>query len=165
MVAMNKHLLKPQLTPYDVDYAQWCAEQGALLRAGRLDALDRENLAEEIESLGRSDKKEIRSRLKELLLHLLKWHFQPKKRKGGWRASIVDQRTELKDLLDESPSLRNLPSMEVGKWYPIARMKAADETGLGESAFPTDCPYAIEEILDENFFPGPPWPKEGQNRD
>jgi hypothetical protein len=89
---MNKHLLKPQLTPYGADYAQWCAEQGALLRAGRVDAVDRENLAEEIESLGRSDKREIRSRLKELLLHLLKWHFQARKRRGGWRASIVEQR-------------------------------------------------------------------------
>ena len=165
MPVMNKHLLKSQLTPYEADYAQWCAEQGALLREGRLSELDRENLAEEIESLGRSDKKEIRSRLKELLLHLLKWHFQPEKRKGGWRASIIDQRTELKDLLDESPSLRSLPSKELAKWHGIARLKAADETGLRENVFPIDCPYSIDEILEDNFFPGPPWIDEQPDRD
>jgi hypothetical protein len=154
---MNKILRKSQLTPYDVDYARWCAEQGALLRAGRFDALDRENLAEEIESLGRSDKREISSRLEELLMHLLKWHFQPRKRKGGWRASIIEQRTRLKDLLDESPSLRSLPAKELAKWHRIARLKAADETGLAEKVFPVDCPYTVEDILDEDFFPGPPW--------
>jgi hypothetical protein len=153
---MNKHLLKPQLTPYGADYAQWCAEQGALLRAGRVDAVDRENLAEEIESLGRSDKREIRSRLKELLLHLLKWHFQARKRKGGWRASIVEQRDELKQLLEESPSLHGLPSLALAKSYLVARAKAADETGLAEAKFPDVCPYAVEEILDDDFFPGSP---------
>jgi uncharacterized protein DUF29 len=162
---MNKHLLKRQLTPYEVDYAQWCAEQGALLREGRLSDLDRENLAEEIESLGRSDKREIQSRLKELLVHLLKWHFQPEKRKGGWRASIVEQRTELRDLLDESPSLRSLPSKELAKWHRIARLKAAAETGLGEKVFPTNCPYPIDDILDDDFFPGPPWSNDQFDRD
>lgn len=151
---MNKHLLKPQLTPYEGDYAQWCAEQGALLRAGQVDALDRDNLAEEIESLGRSDKREIRSRLKELLVHLLKWHFQPRKRKGGWRATIVEQRDELEQLLEESPSLRSLPSLALGKLYPIARAKAADETGLAEAMFPLECPYSVDEVLDDDFFPG-----------
>jgi hypothetical protein len=153
---MNKHVLKPQLTPYETDYAQWCAEQGALLRSGRVDAVDRENLAEEIESLGRSDKREIRSRLKELLLHLLKWHFQPGKRKGGWRASIVEQRDELKQLLEESPSLRDLPSLALARSYRVARAKAADETGLAEAKFPDDCPYSVDDILDDDFFPGPP---------
>jgi hypothetical protein len=151
---MNKHHQKPQWTPYEADYAQWCAEQGALLRAGRVDVLDLENLAEEIESLGRSDKREIRSRLKELLLHLLKWQFQPGKRKGGWRASIVEQRDELKQLLEESPSLRALPSLALAALYPVARAKAADETGLAEAAFPQNCPYSVEDVLDDGFFPG-----------
>src|SRR6185369_12012904 len=152
----NKHLPRPaQLTPYDVDYAQWCAEQGALLRAGRLDAVDRENLAEEVESLGRSDKREIRSRLKELLLHLLKWHFQPQKRKGGWPSTIIEQRDELNQLLEESPSLRSLISLALARQYRVARVKAADETGLAETLFPTDCPYSVEDILRDDFFPGP----------
>ncbi len=153
---MNKHMPKPRSTPYEADYAQWCAEQGALLREGRLSDLDRENLAEEIESLGRSDRREVQSRLKELLLHLLKWHFQPEKRKGGWRASILDQRTQLKELLEESPSLRSLPGKEIEKWHRIARLKAADETGLPEGKFPVRCPYTIEEILDDDFLPGSP---------
>lgn len=153
---MNKHTPEPRPTSYEVDYAQWCAEQGALLREGRLSDLDRENLAEEIESLERSDRREVQSRLKELLLHLLKWHFQPDKRKGGWRASILDQRTQLKELLEESPSLRSLPGNELEKWHRIARLKAADESGLPESVFPVRCPYTAAEIVDEDFLPGPP---------
>ncbi len=82
-------------TPIDVDYAQWCAEQGALLREGRLTDLDRENLAEEIESLGRSDKREIESRLKVLLVHLLKLQFQSKQMKEGWKSTVVEQRRRI----------------------------------------------------------------------
>ena len=153
---MNKIFRKSQLTPYAGDFARWCAEQGALLRAGNLDALDRENLAEEIESLGRSDKREIRNRLKELLTHLLKWQLQPRKRKGGWRSTIVEQRAQIKDLLDESPSLASLPKTELARQYAIARVRAADETGLDEGMFPISCPYHLEDVLDDHFFPGSP---------
>ena len=107
---MNEHLWKQQLTAYEADYAQWCAEQGALLREGRLSDLDRENLAEEIESLGRSDRKEIGKRLRVLLLHLLKWKYQPGKRKNGWKASILVQRRELQRTFAASPSLKNYPA-------------------------------------------------------
>ncbi|TIQ37806.1 MAG: DUF29 domain-containing protein [Mesorhizobium sp.] len=144
-------------TPIETDYAQWCAEQGALLREGRLSDLDRENLAEEIESLGRSDKREIASRLGTLLQHLLKWEFQPDRRKTGWLLTIREQRFQIENLLDESPSLKAYPGQRLSREFKMARLKAADETGLAERDFPTDCPYSIEEILDHDFFPGAPW--------
>src|SRR5690606_28243937 len=145
------------VTQYETDYALWCAEQGTLLRAGRLDALDRENLAEEIESLARSDKKEIRKRLEVLLRHLIKWEFQPNKRKRGWYASIAEQRRQLGYTLDESPSLKNFPSQVLDSMYELARLKAGAETSLPESRLPQRSPYKIEEVLDEAFLPGEPW--------
>ncbi|MER9297788.1 DUF29 domain-containing protein [Mesorhizobium sp. M0621] len=154
---MNKIFRKQQLTPYEADYAQWCAEQGALLREGRLSDLDRENLAEEIESLGRSDKREIASRLGTLILHLLKWGFQPEQRKTGWLLTIREQRHRIGKLIDESPSLKACPRKQLTGEFEFARLKAIDETGLPEKHFPVDCPYQIADVLDQDFFPGEPW--------
>lgn len=154
---MNKVFRKQQLTPYEADYAQWCAEQGALLREGRLSDLDRENLAEEIESLGRSDKREIASRLGTLLLHLLKWQFQAERRKAGWLLTIREQRHRIGKLIDESPSLKACPRKQLTGEFEFARLKAIDETGLPEKHFPVDCPYQIADVLDQDFFPGEPW--------
>lgn len=148
---MNKVVRLSQLTSYEADYARWCAEQGALLREGRLDALDRDNLAEEIESLGRSERKEIRKRLRVLVAHLLKWKFQPAKRKGGWIATILVR--ELSRTLAENPSLRSHPAEVLAEIHEVARITAADETGLPEDAFPIACPFTVEQILDPAFYP------------
>ncbi|UVK55624.1 DUF29 domain-containing protein [Mesorhizobium sp. AR02] len=153
---MNKIFRKQQLTPFEVDYAQWCAEQGALLREGRLSDLDRENLAEEIESLGRSDKREIANRLGTLLLHLLKWQFQEEQRKAGWLLTIREQRHRIRKLVDESPSLKTYPQTQIADEFAFARLKAIDETGLLEKHFPIDCPYPIADILNQDFLPGEP---------
>jgi hypothetical protein len=150
---MNKIFRKPQLTPYEVDYAQWCAEQGALLREGHLSDLDRENLAEEIESLGRSDKREIERRLKVLLVHLLKSQFQPEQAKQGWKSTIVEQRRRIHKLVKESPSLRQYPTLVLAEEYEYARDDAAEETGLPVHTFPKTCPYSIADILDLRFYP------------
>ena len=151
--SMNKFERPGNVTRYERDYARWCAEQGALLRSGRLDALDRENLAEEIESLGRSDKREIESRLKVLLAHLLKWSFQPEGRKGGWSATIREQRGRIAKAIQESPSLRDYPAEVLAEEYGYARADAAAETGLPEDDFPAKCPFAIEQILDPEWLP------------
>lgn len=150
---MNKIVLRKQLTPFAADYALWCAEQGALLRAGRTDALDLENLAEEIESLGRSDRFEIESRLKVLLVHLLKWRFQPEKRKPGWRSTIREQRGRIARRLRESPSLKAYPAEVLAEEYSYAVSEAADETSIAEAAFPPTCPFTIEQVLDPEFLP------------
>lgn len=150
---MNKIFGKPQLTPYEADYAQWCAEQAALLRKGNLPALDRENLAEEIESLGRSDKREIESRLNVLLVHLLKWRFQPGQRTGSWKATITEQRWRISRVIKDSPSLAGYPQRVLAEEYAMARASAVTETGLAEDLFPARSPFSIAQILDLEFFP------------
>jgi Domain of unknown function DUF29 len=137
----------------ETDYFLWTQAQAALIRAGRWSALDREALAEEIADLGGSQKSAIRSRLTVLLHHLLKWEHQPRQRRYGWRATIVEQRVGLDDLVTMSPSLRAWPAEVAGKAYRLARVRAADETGLPERSFPSECPYTLA-----HFYPGPEEP-------
>jgi hypothetical protein len=150
---MNKHLWTTQLTPYEADYAAWCAEQGALLREGRLAEVDRANLAEEIESLGRSEESEIESRLNVLLLHLLKWRFQPGQHSNSWKATLLEQRRRIARRIKQSPSLRDHPASVLDEEYELARLAAAGETGLALETFPATCPFSIEQILDPGFHP------------
>lgn len=161
---MNKvERLKP-LAGYDEDFARWSSEQAMLIRAGRFDEVDLENVAEEIESLARSDRKEIRTRQEVLLRHLLKCEFQPNKRKEGWRTTIVEQREQIKLLLEESPSLKSFPASQIDWCYRLARLKAAGETGLPEDSFPRECPYTAAQVLDEDFLPGLPWVRRAPRR-
>ena len=151
---MSEPVRRVHLHSYDEDLFAWSEEQAKLLKARSRAGLDWDNLAEEIESLGKSQRNEIRNRLVVLLLHLLKWEYQPDKRKLGWKASILEARTRLNQELLESPSLRSYPATVVDKQYAVARMKAAGETELSLETFPTDCPYPIGDLLDENFHPG-----------
>ena len=150
---MNRVFPKPRLTSYEADFAQWSLEQAALLRDGSIEGLDRENLAEEIESLGRSERYEVESRLGVLLVHLLKWQFQHAKRKPGWKSTIREQRSRITRRLKDSPSLKGYPAEILAEEYLLARSKAADETGLEEDVFPRDCAFSIAQILDPEFFP------------
>jgi hypothetical protein len=150
---MNKIDLK-RLTSIDEDFALWAAEQAALIRSGRFDRLDSENLAEELESLGRGDKYQIDHRMEVLLAHLLKWQHQAAKRKFGWKATITEQRMRIRKLIKESPSLASHPSETLAGSYVIGRGQAIDETQLPESLFPETCPYSIEQVLDLDFLPG-----------
>ena len=150
---MNKVDPLPSLVSIDEDFALWCAQQGTLLREGRLSALDRENLAEEIESLGRSERYEIENRLKVLLVHLLKWQYQADQRKAGWKATIREQRLRIARRLRESPSLKNYPAEILAEEYGLARAAAADETGLPEEAFPAECPFPVARLLDVDWLP------------
>lgn len=143
-----------KLAGYEEDFALWSAEQAALLRAGKFDRVDVENVAEEIESLGRSDQYEIDSRLEILLAHLLKWQFQPGERSNSWQASINEQRMRIARRIKASPSLKSYPAESVPGGYRIGRHVAVRETGLPESVFPEGCPYTIEQILDPDFLPG-----------
>jgi Domain of unknown function DUF29 len=138
---------------YEDDLFAWTQEQAVLLRAHAVDTIDWENLAEEIESMGRRDRREFKSRLRVVLLHLLKWQAQPKLRGGGWRKTLRTQRTEIRDLLQESPSLRReVPDM-IREAYADAVKDAIDETGLRADMFPTTCPYTPEDVLDEDHLP------------
>ncbi|HZY68696.1 MAG TPA: DUF29 domain-containing protein, partial [Devosia sp.] len=151
---MNKFDPRP-LTRYEDDFALWAAEQGALLRAGELGRADLQNLAEEIESLGRSDRYEIDSRMEVLIQHLLKWHLQPAKRSRSWKATFVEQRMRIERILKASPSLRSYPGITLPGSYVIGRNSAINDTGLPEAAFPEASPYTAEQVLDPDFFPGP----------
>ena len=139
---------------YEEDFFAWSAEQGRLLKARGSVGLDWDNLAEEIESLGRSERSEIRSRLRVILVHLLKWQFQPDRRKAGWAATLLEQRDGLSEAIEESPSLRSYPETVLARQYRIARAKAAAETGIPLDRFPARNPYSVEQILDEDFLPG-----------
>jgi Domain of unknown function DUF29 len=153
MNAMNKIFRPEKRITIDSDYALWCAEQAARLRGGDFSGLDSENIAEEIESLGRSERREIESRLQVLLLHLLKWSYQPEKRSGSWRGSIAESRRNIGRLLAESPSLKTHPAAVLSEEYAFARFKAAAETGVEEDLFPAECPFSIEQALDPAYLP------------
>lgn len=145
--------LKKTTSLYDTDFYAWTQEQAAKLRARAHNGIDWENAAEEIESLGRNDQRAVRSRLNVLVMHLLKWRYQPGKRKPGWRSTIIEQRRQIAGLVGESPSLRRLPAESLADEYQYARIKAADETGLPENMFPLDCPFTIDQILEKSFYP------------
>ncbi|MCF4164255.1 DUF29 domain-containing protein [Zavarzinia compransoris] len=138
---------------YDSDFYAWANEQAALLRAGRFSEADVANIAEEIESMGRSEKRELVSRLAVLLAHLLKWRFQPDHRSASWQATVRLQRRELLDHLADNPSLKASIDEAVARAYGRAVIEAGAETGLGSGAFPTDCPWRFEQIIDEGFWP------------
>ncbi len=140
-------------TDYETDFYQWTQQQAALLRQGRLSAVDIENIAEEIESMGKSDRRSVESHLFIIIAHLLKWKYQPQRRGKSWRLSIRNGRRDVERLLRDSPSLkRQLNDLAIGE-YPGARNEAADETGLPLATFPESCPFTIEEIT------GDYWPE------
>jgi hypothetical protein len=142
---------------YEQDFVAWADDQGRLLRERRVDDLDWDNLAEEIESLSRREKAEIRSRLIVLLMHLLKWEFQPERRRHGWQTTIGVQRTHIEGVLEYSPSLRRFPSEIFDYCYKRARADAAQETRLPLNTFPEVPPFSVEQALDYAFMPGRPW--------
>lgn len=115
---------------YERDFFRWNETQGALLRQGRLSAIDIANLADEIESLGRDNKHEIDSRLTVLMANLLKWQFQPSARSASWESTLLEQRTRILRLIEESPSLAGYPATRIDAEYPVALLKAAGEVGL-----------------------------------
>ena len=138
---------------YEEDLFAWTQEQAALLRAHAQDGLDWENLAEEIESMGGRDRRELKSRIRVILLHLLKWQAQPELRGTSWRSTLRAQRLEIEDLLQQSPSLRREVPDLIRDAYPDAVKEAVDETELPPKTFPNICPYEPDEVLDEDYLP------------
>ena len=138
---------------YDSDFYAWANEQAALLRAGRLGQADIEHIAQEIESMGRTEKRELVGRLRVLLLHLLKWRFQPTGRGSNWKASIRVQRLDLAEHLKDNPSLKTIVPQAIATAFEGAIIEAADETKLPESAFPALCPWSFDQLMDARFWP------------
>jgi hypothetical protein len=140
---------------HDEDFFLWTQRQAALIRAGQFEFLDQEHLAEEIESLGISDRRQLRDRLEILMMHLLKWQFQPMYRSRSWRSTIRTQRARIERVLKESPSLRREVAELSRDEYAAAREAASAETGFALNTFPKSLPHAPEQILDVDFYPGP----------
>jgi len=136
---------------YASDLFDWTREQADALRRRAANELDWDNLAEEIESLGTSNLDQIESRLENLLLHLLKWKYQPEGRCGSWRGSIFEARHRLARLIKKNPSLRGYPGEYLPEAYPVACRRALVETGL--LRLPEACPWTIDEILADDFPP------------
>jgi len=138
---------------YDQDLYTWAMTSARLLREGRLDELDRDHLAEELESMGKSELRALESRLTVVLAHLLKWQFQPERHGKSWQRTLVEQRKRISRLLRDSPSLRpRLPAL-LPDAYDSALRLAAEETGLDETDFPAACPYGVEQALALDFYP------------
>ena len=138
---------------YETDFYGWAIEQAALLRTRRLNEADLDNIAEEIESMGRSEKRELVNRLAVLLAHLLKWQFQPGLHSTSWRLTLVEQRDRLAEHLRDNPSLKPMVPDIVRTAYRYARLAAQRETGLADSVFPATCPYSFDQVTDEQFWP------------
>lgn len=149
-----------QASLYDTDFVLWLEEQVAHLRAGRLHALDVDNVAEELESLMRSQRHQLENRLEVLILHLLKWDHQPDQRSNRWRSTVAEQRARIRRLLRISPSMKRSLEEAAGEVYPDAVERAAIETGLAESAFASSLPYTVEQIFERELpaeeLPAPP---------
>ena len=158
---MNKLSSETFLPPRDVtdpadyenDFLLWIDKQVELLRAKKFEQLDLDNLIEEMDSMGRSLRRELGSRLKVLLMHLLKCEFQPDRKTSSWLVTIEGQRFDIGMLLEENPSLRREVSQSANRVYERAVRAAALETGLPESNFPPESPYSSEQLLDSTFFP------------
>ncbi|MBE8991557.1 DUF29 domain-containing protein [Nostoc sp. LEGE 12450] len=138
---------------YETDFYTWTQEQVSLLKTQQWEQLDTVNLIEEIETLGRRERQELRNRLGVLLGHLLKWQFQAEKRSNSWLSTIREQRVQIKLLLQDSPSLKPYLDEVFLSVYELGLALAIRETELGEQVFPEICPYTLVETLNPEFLP------------
>ena len=142
-------------TRYETDVVAWASEQAALIRARRFDQLDLEHLAEEIEDVGKSEQRELASRMSVLLMHLLKWQFQPQKRSISWTLTIKEQRRLSVRRIAKTPSLS--PMLVDPEWiddiWVDAKALAEKETGIDQGTLPEFCPWAMADVLAEGWLP------------
>jgi hypothetical protein len=139
---------------YDADFYEWCITMAELLRAGRIDQVDIEHVAEEIEDLGKSQYRELDSRTTVLILHLLKARYQPGKHTCSWDQTIRDRRIEIRGLLRYNPSLRRALAGAPARVYNDAVDKASNESDLPADSFPPSCPFSAREIFGSELCPG-----------
>ena len=134
---------------YEQDFAEWSDRMGSLIRAGKFDEVDVENVAEEIESLGRSERRGVRSQLQRLMMHKIKQQIQPDRGGTSWRLSIEEARQAIVDHVEESPSLRPHLEANLQKLYKEAIELAIMETGIGDYVMPRQCPWTLDFLLEE----------------
>jgi hypothetical protein len=139
---------------YETDFVLWAERQADALRRRAANEIDWENVAEAIESLARSDRREIRNQLAIICAHLLKRAYLQGRRSRSWDEAIVEARIEIAGLLEESPSLHSYPASVLAKAYADGRSKAATESGLAE--LPENCPWTSDQVLSHEFMPDGP---------
>jgi Domain of unknown function DUF29 len=138
---------------HEADFYTWAGETAKGLRTLRPAGIDWESVAEEVEDLGRSERRALKSQLHRLLQHLLKWEHQPEGRNASWRVSVENARDEIRDVLADNPGLgAELPDL-IEKAYRLARREASAETGLPDSRFPRACPWTFDQVMDSDFWP------------
>ena len=138
---------------YTEDFHAWALQNAQLLREGRLNDIDIDNIAEELEDMGGSKERELESRLGVLLAHLLKWVCQPERRGNSWQATIEEQRRRIERLLRKNPSLKSKLAECFCDAYGDARLIAVRETGFNKNSFPGDCPFTLAQTLDDAYWP------------
>jgi len=138
---------------YDKDFYSWTQEQAELLKHGRFSELDIDNLIEEVETMGRTEKRELESRLTVLLLHLLKWKYQDVRQRRSWELSIIEQRLKFEETLEENPGLKSKLDDILKKAYRYAVIEASKETKISIKIFPELCPWELDKITDSEFYP------------
>lgn len=141
-------------TLYDQDFYRWTQESAQLLREGRFAELDIDNLVEEVESMGRSEKRGFVSRLAVLMAHLLKWQYQPGRRTRSRLLTIRAQRLKVASILKDNPSFKHLLHEMIDEAYQETILSAMNETGLDEEVFPSSYPYTFDQMMDKAFLPG-----------
>ena len=138
---------------YEQDYCLWLQSTIAALRSRSLEAVDIDNLVEELADLGRSERKAVYSNLRVLLIHLLKWKYQPQKRTTSWRMTIAEHRQRLEESFEVSPSLRRYTQECFASCYQAARRGSSAQTEMSVDSFPEACPFEPEQVLDLNWLP------------
>ncbi|MCI4624954.1 MAG: DUF29 domain-containing protein [Candidatus Magnetoovum sp. WYHC-5] len=138
---------------YERDFYQWGLYNAELLKQGRLSEIDIENIAEELESMSRRDKRELASRLERLITHLLKWQYQQNKRSTSWIKTINTQRREINRLLKDSPSLKYGIEVIVNEEFKNSSVSFQKETNISKNILPIECPYTFEQLSDYDFLP------------
>ena len=149
---MNRELRRPPAS-YGTDFHRWSHEQAQLVRDGRFDALDRDNIAEELDTLGRSEAAALRSSLRLIILHLLKLAHQPERASRSWRSTIVRERNNAERRLAENPSLKAKLPMLFAEAYEDGRREAIAETGIAAAMFPEQPEITLEQVRDQEFWP------------
>jgi len=140
-------------TKYESDFYAWAQQNAALLRSGQLSLIDVDQIAEELEDMGKSERRALGSHLRVLLTHLLKWRYQPSHRGVSWRLSVRNARLDIATIIKDSPSLKPQVDALLNDEYPGARSLALDETGLPPTAMPAHCPFDVEQALDADYWP------------
>jgi len=140
---------------HEQDFYAWTQQQVHLLKDDKLNDIDVAALIEELESMGAREKRELLSRLEVILMHLLKWQYQPSFQGKSWKLTLEEQRLKLQDHFQDNPSLSQEESLQLvmDKSYRRALVSAEKETGLSRCIFPVDCPYSLKQILDISFYP------------